>query len=142
MPARKKLRKYELIYIVQPEATDEERQKVADRVRDVIGRFEGTILQDEDWGKRKLAYEIRKFNKGYYQYFVFAAYPGTTQEIERNLRMLDACIRYMTVKLEDEVTPESLTAPPPSGQSRRPAPEVESEEAGEGESAAPATEEA
>ncbi len=118
--AVRKLRKYELIYVVQPEATDEDRGKIAERVRDIIQRFEGTLVLEEDWGKRKLAYEIRKFNKGFYSYFVFGAYAGTVQEIERNLRMLDNCIRYLTIKLEDEATAESLTAKPTSERRSRP----------------------
>jgi small subunit ribosomal protein S6 len=118
--AVRKLRKYELIYVVQPEATDEDRSKITDRVREIIDRLEGKVVLEEDWGKRKLAYEIRKFNKGFYHYFVFGAYPGTTQEIERNLRMLDNCVRYLTVKLEDAATAESLVPPPPTERQRRP----------------------
>ena len=107
-----KLRKYELIYIVQPEATDEGKARVDARVREVIERFEGKLLRREEWGKRKLAYEIRKFAKGIFYYFVFAAPPGTTREIERNLRMLDDCMRYQTIKLDDNITPEMLEAEP------------------------------
>jgi small subunit ribosomal protein S6 len=118
--AVRKLRKYELIYVVQPEATDEDRGKIAERIRDIIQRFEGTLVLEEDWGKRKLAYEIRKFNKGFYSYVVFGAYAGTVQEIERNLRMLDNCIRYLTIKLEDEATAESLTAKPVAERRGRP----------------------
>lgn len=117
--ALRKLRKYELIYVVQPEASDEDRTKIAERIREILQRMEGTLVLEEDWGKRKLAYEIRKFNKGFYCYYVFGAYGGTTQEIERNLRMFDNCIRYLTIKLEDETTAESLTAPPSSERQRR-----------------------
>ncbi len=106
--AKQKLRKYELIYIVQPEATEEERNKVAERVDRVVESMGGAYLKKEEWGKRKLAYEIRKQNKGYYYYLVIVGAPGLTQEIERILRMLDNCIRFMTIKLEEGIDPETL----------------------------------
>lgn len=103
-----KLRKYELIYLVQPDATDEERQKIADRVDTVFEGYGSTVLQREDWGKRKLAYEINKQNKAYYTYIVFIAKPGTTAEIERVLRMLDDCVRWQTIKLEEGIAPDEI----------------------------------
>lgn len=106
--ANDKLRKYELIYLVQPEASDEDRKKVSDRVDGVLGEYEATLIQREDWGKRKLAYEIQKQNKAFYTYLVFIARPGTTAEIERVLRMLDNCIRWQTIKLEDGIRPEDV----------------------------------
>ncbi len=105
--AKQKLRKYELIYIVQPEATEEERARVAGRIDAVVESFDARILKREDWGKRKLAYEIRKFNKGYYTYLVLLGRPGMTQEIERVLRMLDSCIRFITIKLEEGIDPDA-----------------------------------
>lgn len=108
--AIKKFRKYEIIYLVQPEATEEERQKVHDRVNGVIEEGEAWLLEREDWGKRKLAYEIRKHNKAYYYYMTLIASPGVTTEIERILRMLDPCIRFMTIKLEDEITEDRVQA--------------------------------
>lgn len=109
--AKLKLRKYELIYLVQPEATDEDRQKINERVDQTIEKF-GTskLVKREEWGKRKLAYEIRKFNKAYYFYHIVIGPPGLTQEIERVLRMLDNCVRFMTIKLEDDLDPVTSLA--------------------------------
>ena len=104
----KKYRKYELIYLIQPEATEEERQKVHDRVNLVIDEGDAWLLTREDWGKRKLAYEIRKQNKAYYTYVTLLASPGVTTEIERILRMLDNCIRFMTIKLEDDIPEDRI----------------------------------
>ena len=108
--AKKKLRQYELIYIIQPEASDEEKDRVSTRIKDVIERFDGSIVTIEEWGKRKLAYEIRRYTKGVYYYYILVGMPGVTQEIERNLKMFDACIRYLTVRLDDSVTPEAALA--------------------------------
>ncbi len=104
---KQKLRKYELIYIVQPEATEEERERVSSRIDAVVEQFEARVLKREDWGKRKLAYEIRKFNKGFYSYAVLLGRPGLTQEIERVLRMIDSVIRFITIKLEDGIDPDA-----------------------------------
>ncbi len=104
---KQKLRKYELIYIVQPEATEEERERVSSRIDAVVDQFEARVLKREDWGKRKLAYEIRKFNKGFYSYAVLLGRPGLTQEIERVLRMIDSVIRFITIKLEDGIDPDA-----------------------------------
>lgn len=106
--ANHKLRKYELIYLVQPEANDEDRQKVQTRVDNVLEEYGATLISNEDWGKRKLAYEIQKQNKAFYTYMVFIAKAGTTAEIERVLRMLDNCIRWQTIKLEDGIRPDDI----------------------------------
>ena len=105
--AKQKLRKYELIYLVQPEATEEDRRKISDRVDLTIETFgNSALIKREEWGKRKLAYEIRKFNKAYYFYNIIVGPPGLTQELERVLRMLDNCVRFMTIKLEEDLDPD------------------------------------
>ena len=109
--ANNKLRKYELIYLVQPEATDEDRQKVSDRVDNVLEEYGATLVQREDWGKRKLAYEIQKHNKAYYTYMVYVAAPGATAEVERVLRMMDPCVRFQHIKLEEGLDPDAEYAP-------------------------------
>lgn len=109
--AKLKLRKYELIYLVQPEATEEDRRKISDRVEQTIEKYGNSrLVKSEDWGKRKLAYEIRKFNKAYYFYNILVGPPGLTQELERVLRMLDNCVRFMTIKLEEDLDPETSLA--------------------------------
>lgn len=105
-----KLRRYELVYIVQPEATDEERAKVEERVVHICEKMHAHVLKKEDWGKRKLAYEIKKCNKGYYSYFVFAAPSTVPAEIERNLRLLDSVLRYLTICLDKDISLEAAKA--------------------------------
>ena len=105
-----KLRRYELVYIIQPEATDEERTKVDERVTGIIEKMHAHVLKKEDWGKRKLAYEIRKFNKGFYVYLVFAAGATVPAEIERNLRLMDSVVRYLTICLDRDISLEAAKA--------------------------------
>jgi small subunit ribosomal protein S6 len=101
--AIKKFRKYELVYLVQPEATDDERARVADRIAGVFATNEAWILSQEEWGKRRLSYEIQKHNKAHYHYMTYIAAPKVTAELERVLRLQDACIRFLTIKLEDQI---------------------------------------
>ena len=108
--AMKKYRKYEVIYLVQPEASEEDRQKIAERVNAVIEEGDAWLIEREDWGKRKLAYEIRKQNKAYYTYMTLIAAPGLTAEIERVLRLLDNCIRFMTIRIEDDIPEDKVAA--------------------------------
>lgn len=112
-------REYETIFIVRPDSEVDTIREVNNRVRRVINDASGKLLRVENWGKRKLAYEMKKNNKGIYLYWRYLANPDLIFEIERNLRMLDAVLRYMTVKVDinidpnarpSEVTDESLDA--------------------------------
>jgi small subunit ribosomal protein S6 len=105
--AKQKLRKYELIYLIQPEASDEDREKVHTRVRNVLTEADAKLLKFEEWGKRKLAYEIQKQGKAYYFYLIYVTGPDTNLEIERVLRMLDACVRFQVIRLEDGLDPDA-----------------------------------
>ena len=101
------LREYETIYIVRPDVETEQIREVNNRVRRVIDEAEGKLLRVENWGKRKLAYEIKKNNKGIYLYWRFLADPQLIFEIERNLRMLDTVLRHMTVKVDENIDPNA-----------------------------------
>ena len=108
--SEKKLRRYEITYLVQPEATDEERAKVEDRVAGVFSKMGAHVLRREDWGKCKLAYEIRKYNKAYYTYLIFAGTADVPAELERNLRLLDVVVRFMVIILDREISLEAAKA--------------------------------
>jgi small subunit ribosomal protein S6 len=100
-----KNRVYELIYIVQPEASEEDRNKISDRLQKAIDEYKATAVKKEYWGSRKLAYEIKyqssMVSKGHYFYFVIDGKPGITQELERILRQFDSVIRFMTIRYDD-----------------------------------------
>jgi small subunit ribosomal protein S6 len=63
----------------------------------------GKIIKVDNWGKRRLAYEVAKERKGIYLYWQYLAQPGVVEETERNLRMLDSVIRYLTVKVDSDI---------------------------------------
>src|SRR6266704_844125 len=84
-------REYETIYILRPNTPDEGVAEV------------NTRIKVDNWGKRRLAYEVAKERKGIYLYWQYLAQPGVVEETERNLRMPDAVIRYLTVKVDEDV---------------------------------------
>ncbi len=100
-------REYETIFILRPDTNQDGITAVNNRVRSVIDQQGGKILKLDNWGKRKLAYEIRKQLKGIYLYWQYLGTSGTVTEIERNLRMLDAVIRYYTVKVDEDIDPNA-----------------------------------
>ena len=100
-------REYETIFILRPDTANDSVAQVNGRVRTVVENMGGKVLKLDNWGKRKLAYEIKKQLKGIYLYWHYLASPGVVEEIERNLRMLDPVIRYYTVKVNEDVSPEA-----------------------------------
>src|SRR6185503_9008099 len=98
-------REYETIFILRPDTANDGVAQVNGRLRGVLDQLGGKILKLDNWGKRKLAYEIRKQLKGIYLYWQYLGTSGTVEEIERNLRMLDAVIRYYTVLVDESVDP-------------------------------------
>lgn len=100
-------REYETIFILRPETNQDGITQVNQRVRSVIETMGGKTLKLDNWGKRKLAYEIKKQLKGIYMYWQYLGSTGLVEEIERNLRMLDSVVRYYTVKVDEDVVPEA-----------------------------------
>jgi small subunit ribosomal protein S6 len=96
-------REYETIYILRPNTPNEGVAEVNTRIRGVIEGMGGKIIKIDNWGKRRLAYEVAKERKGIYLYWLYLAQPGVVEETERNLRMLDSVIRYLTVKVDSNI---------------------------------------
>jgi len=96
-------REYELIYIARPDLSDEELATIFDRTSGIITDREGHILTVDEWGKKKLAYEIRKYAKGHFVYVLFLGTPEMVDEVERTFRLDERLLRFLTVKLNDRV---------------------------------------
>ena len=96
-------REYETIYILRPNTSNDGVADVNSRIKGIIENMGGKILKVDNWGKRRLAYEVAKERKGIYLYWLYLAQPGVVEETERNLRMLDSVIRYLTVKVDENI---------------------------------------
>jgi small subunit ribosomal protein S6 len=99
------LREYETIYILRPDTQNDRVAEVNQRVRGIIETMGGVVLSVDNWGKRKLAYEIKKELKGIYLFWQYLGSPQVVTEFERNMRMLDPVIRYMTVLAGRDIDP-------------------------------------
>jgi small subunit ribosomal protein S6 len=108
IPGRK--REYETIYILRPDIANEAVGAVNTKVRGVIEAGGGTLLKVENWGKRRLAYEVQKQMKGMYLFFSYLGTAGLVEEVERNLRLTDSVIRTYSVKIADNVDPATKTS--------------------------------
>ena len=100
-------REYETIYILRPNTSNEGVAEVNTRIKGVIESMGGKVIKVDNWGKRRLAYEVAKERKGIYLYWLYLANSGVVEEAERNLRMLDNVIRYLTVKVDENVVVEA-----------------------------------
>ena len=102
------MRRYETVMIVPVDLPDDEITGLIDRYRSIIANHKGLVIKVEKWGKRKLAYEIKKHNKGFYMLIDFAGQSATVVELERNLKIDDKILKFMTVKKDDQVILEDL----------------------------------
>ena len=131
------MNKYELALIISAKLDDETRTAVLDRSRDYISRHGGTVGETQEWGKRKLAYEIEKQTEAYYYFIQFETdNSDTPNELEQRMRIMDNVLRYLIVRKDENdtfsVSPEKAEEAPA---------EEAAEEAAQEESA-PAAEEA
>lgn len=105
-----RLREYETISIINPDIPDDSIDRVKGRIVSVLDRLEARILRLDNWGKRKLAYEVNKHGKGVYIYALYLGNPGVVEELERNLKMWDDVLRFQTIKIDQDVDPDARPA--------------------------------
>lgn len=97
------MREYETTFIVQPEITDEPREAFCQKLDALLEREGAIRLGLDDVGKRKLAYEIRKFQKGHYYTLSFLDKGSAVKELERVLRLEESVLRFLTVQVADDI---------------------------------------
>ena len=103
---------YEYIVILDPNLDDNAIEETAQRIRDIIIKQGGEIIKSENWGRRKLAYELNKHQKGCYILLLFKAPPSTITELEKLSKVVDPIIKFMVVKLTKKKQIEAVTAAP------------------------------
>jgi small subunit ribosomal protein S6 len=107
-------RLYETIYTLNPNSDRATAEGISERMKEVIGRSQGVLTKVENWGRRRLAYPMKRHTRGVYVYFEYQGGGGLVAEVERNLRMLDAVLKFQTVKTADtideskQINPEDL----------------------------------
>ena len=97
------MRNYEIMFIVSPEATDEDIDKINGQIEGVITAGGGKAEKIEKLGKRRLAYIVKKFREGAYVLFTILADGAIIKEVERRLRVMDLVIKYLTVRMDDDM---------------------------------------
>ncbi len=104
-------RQYELVYIVVPEASEQELADLHAQVEGIVTRLNGALVKSEPWGRRKLAYEIGPHKEGIYVLEVFAGPPEVVKELDRRLKVSDRVLRHLVVRVdEDEAIAERRKA--------------------------------
>jgi small subunit ribosomal protein S6 len=104
------MNRYETIFVINPDLGDDEIQNVVTKFTGIISSQNGVQLKVEDWGRRRLAYKIEKFSQGFYVLADFAGLPAGLAELERNLKIDDRIIRFLSVKTGENVNVEALQA--------------------------------
>ena len=102
------MRKYETVFILDPDVKDQARTDLFDRVKNIITKENGILLDFDEWGNKKLAYEIKKKLRGFYVCITYGGTGSLVKELERNLRLSDDVLKFMTLLLSDDVTVEQL----------------------------------
>ena len=92
--------KYELAVVVSAKLEDDARAEVIEKVKALVTRFGGNITDVDEWGEKRLAYEIQKMKEAYYYFIHFESETTTPGEIEERIRIMDDVIRYLCVKQE------------------------------------------
>ncbi len=135
------MRRYETFVIIDPDISQDDRTAVIERVKELISQMNGMLILVDEWGDRKLAYEIKKKARGYYVRFDYCAASPLVNEIERFCRIDDRALKYMSVLLEKEADLEQIkeemeaeqrkreqaAAPPPEPEPQPESTEAESE---------------
>ena len=130
------MRQYETLFIVNPDSSEEDLKAVATKIKGVVTGMNGIVTSYDEQGRKKLAYSVKKQNKGYYVLMDYVGSADIVSEIERNMRLDDRVLKYLTVKLADQVDPESIEP-----EKSEPPEETESVETPEEEAQPPEAEE-
>ena len=104
------MRRYEQIVILDSDLSEDERSPVFNRLKELIPQYKGFLIDIDEWGQKKLAYEIKKKPRGYYAQLNFCGFGDLVDEMERFFRIDDRILKYMTVVLDKEADVEGIKA--------------------------------
>jgi small subunit ribosomal protein S6 len=120
-------RRYETAILFDPDLHEDQRRDFMVKLAGVVASYKGGVVRQDDWGMRKLAYPIRKKQNAYYTFLGYTGEQGVVEEVERNLKIFDGAIRFLTTRYEDapkakedagreEEAPEAAGPAPPAGE--------------------------
>lgn len=104
------MRRYETITILDPDLGEEDRTALCGRLTDRISQQDGLLVEFDDWGNRKLAYEIKKKPRGHYVRLDYCGVGALVDEMERYMRITDGFLKYLTVVLDKEIDLDQIKA--------------------------------
>ena len=104
------MRYYETLYLINPDLSEEEYKDVVNKFSSLIENNNGVVIKVDEWGKKTLAYDVKKFNKGYYVLLQYCGEPDVLTELKRAFQLDEMILKYQTVKLSNNVDPEELKA--------------------------------
>lgn len=124
------MNKYEMAVVINGKLEEDAKNAVLDKVKALIERFEGTIKNVDEWGKKRFAYEIQKSKEGYYNFIKFEAESTAPAEIEHRMRIMDGVVRYLIVTddLPENTGIKKEEAPTAESAAEEAAPETAAEE--------------
>lgn len=96
------MNKYELALVVSAKIEDDARTAVVDKAKAIIEKAGGTITNVDEWGKKRLAYEIQKMKEGYYYFIAFDGSSESPAQVEANVRIMESVLRYLCVRQDAE----------------------------------------
>ena len=96
------MRQYETAFLIAPQLSEEETEKLIQQMASVVSRKKGKMLEIEKWGKRKLAYPVKKLDEAFYVFFHYEGEPTIPSELERRFKQTESVLRYITLKKEIE----------------------------------------
>ncbi|MFA4911391.1 MAG: 30S ribosomal protein S6 [Desulfobacteria bacterium] len=101
------MKAYETVFITDPDIPEEDLDKITERLTGIVDNFNGKIIGVTKWGRKKLAYRIKKRSKGYYFILNFLGDRALTTELERVLKLDDRILKYLTLKADEEAELDS-----------------------------------
>ncbi len=94
------MRQYETAFLISPDQPEEDTEKIILQMADIVTKKKGTMVKQDIWGKRKLAYPIQKFEEAIYVFFLYEGKPDIPMELERRFKQTETILRFLTVRKE------------------------------------------
>ena len=96
------MNKYELALVVDAKIEEDVRVATVEKAKDYVTKFGGNITNVDEWGKKKLAYEVQKMSEAYYYFIQFDAEPTVPAEVEQDVRIMDNVLRFLVVRKDEK----------------------------------------